>query len=48
MNKPDVVEFESRVNSEYSKTMGIPPKVANLFESRVNSEYSKTAGGDRQ
>ena len=35
-------EFESSVNSEYSKTIFNLPSAFNQFESSVNSEYSKT------
>ena len=36
------VEFESSVNSEYSKTCRKCAEMSNEFESSVNSEYSKT------
>ncbi len=35
-------EFESSVNSEYSKTLREQLAEAKKFESSVNSEYSKT------
>ena len=38
-------EFESSVNSEYSKTGRSAACVDASFESSVNSEYSKTQGG---
>ena len=38
----DVAEFESSVNSEYSKTQGMHLTDVAEFESSVNSEYSKT------
>ena len=35
-------QFESSVNSEYSKTLAAFGVAASKFESSVNSEYSKT------
>ena len=37
------VEFESSVNSEYSKTLMLSFRGGFWFESSVNSEYSKTS-----
>ena len=35
-------QFESSVNSEYSKTQALKKGKNKQFESSVNSEYSKT------
>ena len=40
-------EFESSVNSEYSKTIIFNGNGTATFESSVNSEYSKTICGDK-
>ena len=40
-------QFESSVNSEYSKTTDPDEETCVQFESSVNSEYSKTAKPQR-